>query len=72
MRFNISNDEYHNGDREIKWIDNGIVVDYDTDYTANYDRILNMGDTKTEYVINDFFVLNMKLGCPNFYLQILS
>ncbi len=37
----------------------GIVIDYNTEYTANYDRILNMADTKTEYVINDFFVLNM-------------
>lgn len=37
----------------------GIVVDYNTDYTANYDKILNIGDGKTEYVINDFFILNM-------------
>jgi hypothetical protein len=37
----------------------GIIVDYNTDYTANYDRILNVGDGKTEYVINDFFILNM-------------
>lgn len=37
----------------------GIIVDYNTDYTANYDRILNIGDGKTEYVINDFFILNM-------------
>ena len=37
----------------------GIIVDYNTDYTANYDRTLNIGDRKTEYVINDFFILNM-------------
>ena len=37
----------------------GIIVDYNTDYTANYDRILNIGEGKTEYAINDFFILNM-------------
>ncbi len=37
----------------------GIVVDYNTDYTANYDRTLNMSENKSEYVINDFFILNM-------------
>ncbi len=37
----------------------GIVVDFNTDYTADYDKILNMDDGKTEYVINDFFILNM-------------
>ncbi len=37
----------------------GIIVDYNTEYTANYDRTLNVGDGKTEYVINDFFILNM-------------
>jgi len=37
----------------------GIVVDFNTDYTSDYDKLLNMGDGKTEYVINDFFILNM-------------
>lgn len=37
----------------------GVVIDYNTEYTANYERILNMSDTKSEYIINDFFVLNM-------------
>jgi hypothetical protein len=37
----------------------GVVVDYNTEYTSNYERILNMSDSKSEYIINDFFVLNM-------------
>jgi hypothetical protein len=37
----------------------GVVVDYNTEYTANYERILNMSESKSEYIINDFFVLNM-------------
>jgi hypothetical protein len=37
----------------------GIIVDYNTNYTANYDKILNIAEGKTEYVINDFFILNM-------------
>ncbi len=37
----------------------GIVVDFDTKYTADYDRILKMGESNSEYTINDFFVLNM-------------
>ncbi len=37
----------------------GVVIDYNTEYTSNYERILNMSDSKSEYIINDFFVLNM-------------
>lgn len=37
----------------------GIIVDYNTEYTANYDRILKMGESTSEYTINDFFILNM-------------
>lgn len=36
----------------------GIIVDFNCQYTANYDKLLFTGTKITEYAINDFFILN--------------
>ncbi len=36
----------------------GIVLDFNSQYTSNYDKILFTGTKLTEYSINDFFIIN--------------
>lgn len=38
----------------------GIVIDFNTQYTANYDKILFLGEKLTEYTTNDFFIINCR------------
>lgn len=75
VEINLSEMKPHITDQMLSYcIQNilGIVVDYNTDYTADYDRILKMDENKSEYVINDFFILNMSDDLKSFLEHLLK